>query len=145
LGSGLSSIGGSIRLTELTKNQPIRHALKLISGKIPTTPMLFQGIVGLPTLPTATPLINITALTPNWCRDAPGEFPVRLKLQTPAGKKLFQALQNGAYVADDAGWDTHFCMEKGLRSSAPLMVMIFRAPMAGLPGLDEAIQSAYCR
>ena len=31
------------------------------------------------------------------------------------GKKLFQALQNyGAYVADDAGWDTHyFCMEKG--------------------------------
>jgi len=32
LGSGLSSIGGSIRLTELTKNQPIRHAL-LISGE----------------------------------------------------------------------------------------------------------------
>jgi len=51
--------------------------------------------------------------------DSPG---TSLKLQTPAGKKLFQALQNyGAYVADDAGWDTHyFCMEKGFLSSAHL-------------------------
>jgi len=70
-----------------------------------------------------------------------------LKLQTPAGKKLFQALQNyGAYVADDAGWDTHYSVwrKEFLRSSAPLC-MIFRAPMAGFTRTDEAIQSEHCR
>jgi len=61
---------------------------------------------------TATPLINIST-QPQTGRDVPHRA-ASLKLQTPAGKKLFQALQNyGAYV-DDAGWDTHFCMEKGL-------------------------------
>lgn len=123
LGSGLSSIGGSIRLTELTKNQPIRHALKVniwgekylyYSDAVPgyrwpayvadsnaanqyhgTNPKLVQG-----TLLAIPPTVRAASL----------------KLQTPAGKKLFQALQNyGAYVADDAGWDTHyFCMEKGV-------------------------------
>ena len=123
LGSGLSSIGGSIRLGELTNNQPISHALKLdiwgqkylyYSAAVPgyrwpayiadanaanqyhgTNPKLVQG--ALLAIPTGT-----TAAS--------------LNLQTPAGQKLFSALQDyGAYVVDDAGWDAHyFCVEKGV-------------------------------
>ncbi|WP_248277274.1 hypothetical protein [Brasilonema octagenarum] len=123
LGSGLSSIGGSIRKGELTKNQPIRHALKVViwgekylhySRTVPgyrwpayiadnnaanqyhgTNPKLVQG-----TLLAIPP--NVTA--------------AKLKLQTPAAQKLFRALQDyGAYVVDDAGWDAHYlCLEKGV-------------------------------
>ncbi len=123
LGSGLSSIGGSIRLGELTNTQRIRHALKInlwgqkylyYSAAVPgyrwpatnadsnaanqyfgTNPKLVQG--ALLAIPPAT-----TAAS--------------LNLQTPAGKKLLSALRNyGAYVVDDAGWNTHyFCVEKGV-------------------------------
>jgi hypothetical protein len=123
LGSGLSSIGGSIRRGELTNNQPIRHALKVVlwgekylyySPAVPgyrwpayvadgnaanqyhgSNPKLVQG-----TLLAIPP--NVTAAI--------------LKLQTPAGKKLFRALQNyGAYVVDDAGGNSHYlAVEKGV-------------------------------
>jgi len=123
LGSGLSSIGGSIRLSELTNNQPLHHALKILlwgekylyySAAMPgyrwpayiadakaakqyhgTNPKLVQG--SLLAIPVGT-----TAAS--------------LNLQTPPGIKLFSALQNyGAYVVDDAGWDAHyFCIEKGV-------------------------------
>ncbi len=122
-GSGLSSIGGSIRLGELTNNQPISHALKLdiwgqkylyYSAAVPgyrwpayiadanaanqyqgTNPKLVQG--ALLAIPTGT-----TAAS--------------LNLQTPAGQKLFSALQNyGTYIVDDSGWNAHyFCVEKGV-------------------------------
>ncbi|MBD2778469.1 hypothetical protein [Iningainema tapete] len=120
-GSRLSSIGGSIRKGELTGNLPIRHALKVVlwgekylyySKSIPgfrwpatgadnnaanqyfgENPALVQG--------------TLLAIPPNITE-------TRLELQTPAGKKLFHALQDyGAYVVDDAGWDCHyFALEK---------------------------------
>jgi hypothetical protein len=122
-GSGLSALGGSIRRKELTGNQPIRHALKVLlwgnkylyySKTIPgyrwpatmadygaanqyhgTNPKLVMG--------------SLLAIPPN-------QTEKNLQLQTPAAKKLFKALQDyGAYVVDDAGWDAHyFAIENGV-------------------------------
>jgi hypothetical protein len=122
-GSGLSSIGGSVRLGELTDDQPIRHTLKVLiwgkkylyySKKVPgyrwpadradgyaakeyggKDPQLVQG--------------SLLAILPNINDKS-------LKLQTIPAKKLFYALQNyGAYIVDDAGWDTHgLAVEKGV-------------------------------
>ncbi|WP_299413451.1 hypothetical protein [Acaryochloris sp. IP29b_bin.148] len=114
-GSGLSSIGGSIRKGELVGDAPIRHALKLnlwgkkylyYSKNIPgyrwpadradkyaakqyggKNPELVQG-----TLLAITPDITVSSLG----------------LKTQPAKKLFHAFQDyGAYVVDDAGWNTH--------------------------------------
>lgn len=122
-GSGLSSIGGSIRQGELTNDKPIRHALKVIiwakkylfyDDKIPgyrwpanradsyaaeryggRNDALVQG--------------SLLAIPPETTKES-------LELQTPAGKKLFDTLQNyGAYVVDDSNWDAHyFAVEKGV-------------------------------
>lgn len=122
-GSGLSSIGGSIRKGELTGSEPIRHVLKVnlwaqkylyYSKSIPgyrwpadradsyaagqykgTNPNLVMGtLLAIP--PTVTE--------------------ADLGLQTPAGRKLFHALQDyGAYVVDDSAADTHaFAVEQGV-------------------------------
>ena len=107
-GSGMSSIGGSIRRGELTSSQPIRHALKInlwaqrylyYSSSNPgyrwpsdradsyaanqykgTNPKLVMG-----TLLAIPPVVTEKSLD----------------LQTPAGRKLFQALQNYGGYADD--------------------------------------------
>lgn len=121
-GSGLSSIGGSIRLGELTGTRAIRHALKInlwgnylnYSSSNPgyrwpadradsyaaqnykgTNPKLLMG--------------SLLALPPSLTETSLG-------LQTPAGKKLFHALQNyGGYVVDDSGGDSHdLSVEKGV-------------------------------
>ncbi|MGH7998919.1 MAG: hypothetical protein ACREPR_05685, partial [Brasilonema sp.] len=122
-GSGLSSIGGSIRQGELISEQPIRHALKVViwgekylyysqsnpgyrwpADRADTNasnqyhgknPSLVQG--------------TLLAIPPNVTEE-------NLNLQTPAAKKLFHALQDyGAYVVDDAGWDAHyFAVEQGV-------------------------------
>jgi hypothetical protein len=122
-GSGLSSIGGSIRKGELTSNQPIPHALKVLlwgekyyyySGSNPghrwpadradanaanqyhgKNPALVQGA--------------LLAILPDQTEQS-------LNLQTPAAKKIFHALQDyGAYVVDDAGWDAHYlAVERGV-------------------------------
>jgi hypothetical protein len=122
-GSGLSAIGGSIRKGELTNNEPIRHALKILifaekylyySQARPgyrwpadradnyaaqryhgKNPSLLQGsLLAIP------PKVTVNSL----------------KLQTTAGKKLFRALQDyGGYVVDDAAWDAHYlAVEKGV-------------------------------
>jgi hypothetical protein len=122
-GSGLSAIGGSIRKGELTNDQPIRHALKVTiwgkkylyySPEVPgyrwpadradgyaakeyggTNPKLVQGsLLAIPPSVTETDL----------------------NLKTQPGKKLFQALQDyGAYVVDDAYWDSYnLAVEKGV-------------------------------
>lgn len=122
-GSGLSSIGGSIRLGELTGSQPIRHALKInlwaqkylyyssskpgyrwpaeradnyaASGYGGTNPSLVMG--------------TLLAIPPSVTESSLG-------LQTPGGRKLFHALQNyGGYVVDDTAWDAHaLSVEKGV-------------------------------
>lgn len=122
-GSGLSSIGGSIRLGELTGTRAIRHALKInlwankylyYSSSNPgyrwpadradsyaaqnykgTNPKLVMG--------------SLLAIAPNVTETSLG-------LQTPAGRKIFHALQNyGGYVVDDsAGGSYDLSMEKGV-------------------------------
>lgn len=122
-GSGLSAIGGSVRKGELTSNQPIRHALKVLlwgekylyySKENPghrwpadradanaakqyhgKNPALVQGA--------------LLAILPSQTEES-------LNLQTPAAKKIFHALQDyGAYVVDDAGWDAHYlAVERGV-------------------------------
>lgn len=122
-GSGLSSIGGSIRLGELIGDRPIRHALKVniwgekylyYSPKVPgyrwpadradsyagdryggKNSKLVQG--------------SLLAIPPQVTETS-------LKLQTKPGKTLFRALQDyGAYIADDANWDAHYlAVENGV-------------------------------
>lgn len=122
-GSGLSSIGGSIRKGELINDQPITHALKVViwakkylyyDDKIPgyrwpanraddyaaeryggKNHALVQG--------------SLLAIPPEITKE-------NLYLETPAGKKLFDAMQNyGAYVVDDSDGDAHYlAVEKGV-------------------------------
>lgn len=112
-GSGLSSIGGALRLGELTSTNSIRHALKVnvecsqycsptnngyrwpafhadsywasvYGGSIPA--MRMGSLLALP------PSVDI----------------VTMGLQTAPGRKLAWTLQNyGAYVVDDTGWDVY--------------------------------------
>jgi len=122
-GSGLSAIGGSVRLGELTGSAPIRHALKIelwaqkyyyyagansgyrwpadradnyaADAYHGTNSSLVQG--------------SLLAIPPTVTESSLG-------LQTKAGRKLFHALQDyGAYVVDDSAWDCHsMAVEKGV-------------------------------
>ncbi|NMF63492.1 hypothetical protein [Brasilonema octagenarum] len=121
-GSGMSSIGGSIRKGELLNNKPIRHALKIdIWGKwlhynpSSSTPGYrwparladsnaanqYQGSN------PALVLGSLLAIPPDITAKSLG-------LTSKAGKKIFQAMQDyGAYVVDDAGWDYNYlCVER---------------------------------
>ncbi|MEL7501588.1 MAG: calcium-binding protein [Cyanobacteria bacterium J06554_6] len=118
-GSGLSSIGGTLRRGELTGPDPIRHALKInlfgeaylaytkgtgggLGNRWPATkadayvsPERYGGT--LPGLMMGT----LLAIPPDVMADQIG-------LQTEAGHKLFAALQDyGAYVADNTNRDAH--------------------------------------
>ncbi|NES22060.1 MAG: hypothetical protein F6K41_24835 [Symploca sp. SIO3E6] len=116
LGSGLSSLGGAIRKGELIGNEPIRHVLKLelwekyiyYNPQSPTpgyrwpadradsaAPRIYQGedpqlVMG-----------SLLAIPPEVTESS-------LELTTPAGKKLFYALQDyGAYQVDTTGRDAY--------------------------------------
>lgn len=126
-GSGLSSIGGTIRLGELTGDAPIRHALKvnLWSQKYFSYAQGAEGGLGYRwpavkadshaspgTYAGPTPeLLNGSLLA-----IPPEMTPESLGIQTEAGRKLFHAFQDyGAYLADDTGWDAHaIAVEKGV-------------------------------
>jgi hypothetical protein len=112
-GSGLSSVGGTLRAGELTGSAPIKHALKVTiwcelycsytergfrwpatradayadevyGGEVPALRM--GSLLAIP------PSVGVTALG----------------LETEAGLKLFNALRDyGAYVVDDSYWDAH--------------------------------------
>ncbi|NHC36655.1 hypothetical protein [Scytonema millei] len=122
-GSGMSAIGGSIRRGELTSDEPIRHAIKILvwgkkylhySKSMPgyrwpadradryaeseykgTNSKLVQG--------------SLLAIPAHVKMDSLG-------LKTPAGQKIFKALQNyGAYIVDDAYWDAYYlAVEQGV-------------------------------
>jgi hypothetical protein len=117
-GSGLSGLGGSIRLGELTSEEPIRHALKLnLWGKqylyygedVPgfrwpanrhdtgaEDKDSFNGYGG--TNPSLV-MGSLLAIPPT-------TTPGMLGLKTDVGYKLFYALQDyGAYVVDNSAWD----------------------------------------
>ena len=124
LGSGLSAIGGTIRKGELTGSDPIRHVLKIelwekylnYEPASPTpgyrwpadrsdsaAPSIYKGkdpqlVMG-----------SLLAIPPNVTEDS-------LSLITPAGKKLFHALQDyGGYQVDATGADTYaLAVEQGV-------------------------------
>jgi hypothetical protein len=122
-GSGLSSIGGSIRKGELSRNQPIRHALKVIiwGEKYLYYSQSNPGHRWPADRADANAANQYHGKNPSLVQGTLLAIPPKvteknLHLQTPPAKKLFHALQDyGAYVVDDAGWDAHyFAVEKGV-------------------------------
>jgi hypothetical protein len=127
-GSGMSSIGGTIRAGELLSSKPIRHALKVnIPCALYCSPLAGPGggpgwrwpantsdrfcggvacgyggtIPGLHmgSLLALPPTASKTTITAPGQNWAPG-------LETEVGRKLFDAFQNyGAYVVDDLVWN----------------------------------------
>ncbi len=118
-GSGLSSIGGSIRSGELTSSEPIRHALKLNvwakqycyydrranQGYVwPADRHDSYAASGGNAYGGTDPALRMgTLLT------IPQNMTVSsLGIKTEVGKKLFYALQNyGCYIVDDSAWDCY--------------------------------------
>lgn len=122
-GSGLSSIGGSIRKGELTNDQPIRHAIKLLfwgkkyyyySSSRPGYRWPADRADSVAS--TSYQGTNYAFVQGTLLAIPPSVTESSLQLQTPGGKKLFRVLQNyGGYVVDDAGWDAHYmAVEQGV-------------------------------
>ncbi|BCL34857.1 hypothetical protein [Nostoc sp. MS1] len=122
-GSGLSSIGGSIRKGELINKKPIAHALKILlwSKKYLYYSQDRKGFRypadRADSYAANEYKGNNPALTQGSLLAIPPQVNQKnLRLKTVPGKKIFQALQNyGAYVVDDAAWDAHYIgMESGV-------------------------------
>jgi hypothetical protein len=126
-GSGLSSIGGTIRQGELLPGGSIKHALKLnVTCAVYCSPAVGPGggpgwrwpavtsdahcgsyacgyggkfpTVQMGSLVALPPLITESNITALGTNWAPG-------METEVGKKLFHAFQDyGAYIVDDAVW-----------------------------------------
>jgi hypothetical protein len=116
-GSGMSSIGGTIRKGELLGDAPIRHALKITLYAKEFIAFNNDGTQGYrwPALRAdgyadagsyggKTPALEmgaLLALKPNLTADGLG-------IKTPIGKKIFRALQDyGAYLVDDSYCSCH--------------------------------------
>jgi hypothetical protein len=116
-GSGMSSIGGTIRKGELLGDAPIRHALKItlyakefIAYNNDGTrgyrwPALrADGYADAGSYGGKTPALEmgaLLALKPNLTAEGLG-------VKTPIGKKIFKALQDyGAYLVDDSYCSCH--------------------------------------
>ena len=115
-GSGLSSIGGTIRLNELTGIAPIRHALQLqvwakkyLSYNNDATrgyrwPAVTADDYASSSYLGTNPALEMGALLAL----PPSVTAASLTLQTNIGRKLFKALQDyGGYIVDDTNWDAH--------------------------------------
>lgn len=121
-GSGLSTLGGSIRKGELIGSTPIRHAIKLnvwgdqlfysasVKGfRWPADRSDEYAAKSYHGKNMKLAMGSLLALKPTL---TVGE----LGLKTAPARKLFKALQDyGAYVSDDSGW-VHYdlCMEAGV-------------------------------
>lgn len=120
-GSGMSSIGGSIRPGELINDTPIRHALKIdvwgrwlhydSSSSTPGRrwPARLADSSASSQYQGSNPALvmgSLLAIPPNVTAESLG-------LTTKAGKKIFHAMQDyGAYVVDTSGWDYNYlCLE----------------------------------
>jgi hypothetical protein len=117
-GSGLSSIGGSIRTGELTGGEPIRHALKInlwgrrwlsqAGGGHRWPAVAADSFSNDPNNPEAyggpLPQLRMGSLLA-----IPGDIDIAaMGLTTPAARKLAWTMQNyGAYIVDDTAWDSH--------------------------------------
>ena len=120
-GSGLSSIGGTLRMGELTSLRPIRHALKL---ELYAHQYLYHQPPGFrwPAVRADIYAYNDyydegkmqyggtnPALIMGSLLAIPPQVNLKsLNLQTVPGRKLFFTLQNyGGYIVDDTLWDNH--------------------------------------
>ncbi len=121
-GSGLSTLGGSIRLGELTSREPIHHAIKLNvwgerlfyskDAKGYRWPADRHDSAAAQSYHGKNPKLQMGTLLA-----LPGGLTSqKLGLTTEVGKKLFQAFQDyGAYITDDSGWDDYdLCAELGV-------------------------------
>ena len=127
-GSGLSSIGGTVRLEELTSNRPIRHALKL---ELYAHQYLYHQPPGFRWPAVRADIYAYNDYYKDGKMQYGGSNPAlvmgsllaippeiteeNLNLQTTPGRKLFFTLQNyGGYIVDDTLWDNHaIAIEKG--------------------------------
>jgi hypothetical protein len=129
-GSGMSSIGGSIRVGELTGDTPIRHALKVnVWAQLYLHYNRADATQGYrwPALQADGYAANTDCTRwndPNRYACYGGTNPKlemgtllaipptateqSLGLTTPAARKLFRALQDyGAYIVDDTAWNAY--------------------------------------
>lgn len=120
-GSGLSSLGGSIRLGELISDEPLHHALKLnilakvyayIGDEVPGFRWPADRHDGYATYDRWSPAYyggTDPELTMGSLVAIPPEVtPESLKLRTDLGRKIFHALQDyGAYIVDDSAWESY--------------------------------------
>lgn len=121
-GSGLSAIGGSVRMGELVAPDALKHALKLnVWGKYLFYSTDLPGFrwpadrsdSGAPRdyLGKNPKLVmgSLLVLPPN-------AKPEDLQVESEVGRKIFSALQDyGAYVSDNSAWDaTDLCVERGV-------------------------------
>ena len=118
--SGLSTLGGTIRLSELTDDQPIRHAVKVnpfankvlhYSEAVPGyrwPASRADGYAGNPSSPIRyNPNADTALVMGSLLAIPPDATPENLGLTTEAGRKLFYAMQNyGVYFVEDAAYDT---------------------------------------
>ncbi len=119
-GSGMSSIGGSIRTGELLNDLPIHHALKIdlwgnwlhydTVGNGRRWPAILADASAPQQYKGSNPSLvmgSLLALPPNVTAASLG-------ITSPIGNKVFQALQNyGAYVVDTTGGDFNaLCVEQ---------------------------------
>ncbi len=119
--SGMSSIGGSIRVGELLNDDPIRHALKIdlwgqwlhYNPSSPTPGHRWPARLADFNAPNQYHGSNPALVMGSLLAIPPGVTAESLGLKSKAGKKIFQALQDyGAYVVDDSGFDYNFlCLE----------------------------------
>ena len=124
-GSGLSAIGGSIRLGELTGAEPIRHALKInvwgpkylyYRANDATPGFRWPADRADSYAPTAYGGTNAQVEMGALLAIPRNVTAASLGLVTDPAKKLLWTLQNyGAYIVDDTGWDVAaFCVAEGV-------------------------------
>ncbi len=121
-GSGLSTLGGSIRLGELIGKSPIHHAIKINiwelncyyspSAKGFRWPADRNDNGAEKAYRGKNPSLqmgSLLALKPELTL-------AKLGIKTRIGEQLFRALQDyGAYISDASGWDDYdLCVEKGV-------------------------------
>ncbi|KAB8321165.1 hypothetical protein SD81_006680 [Tolypothrix campylonemoides VB511288] len=121
-GSGMSSIGGSIRKGELLNDEPIRHALKIViwgkwlhyNSSSSTPGRRWPARLADFNAPNQYHGSNPALVMGSLLAIPPESTAESLGLTSKAGKKIFQAMQDyGAYVVDDSGWDYNYlCLER---------------------------------
>jgi hypothetical protein len=125
-GSGLSTLGGSIRLGELVNDEPIRHALKVnlwgqlylnYNSQDATPGYRWPAYKADSAAPWSYKGTNSQLEMGAMLALSPDVTPQSLGITTVPALKMFYALQDyGAYVVDDTGWNvTAFNLQEGVK------------------------------